>query len=923
MSSMNKKATNSPRTTDNTKKSQYSNQKNLSPKNMSSSKKNIAQNNIKNKVCINTNTNNNKQNNLESKNNSKNHKQKKYKKTPNKKDQRKSKNSTSLQNKKFHKKIGTIESYPSILSTDTLTIKNNNINSTIKNASDYIFSFNPNNCNNKNSKSSSSCTDIKNKSNIKNITNNNINDDKQNNFHKNINTVQNKYMSELTTTEKNESKKNFSNSGDNNGKIKYDRFRQNVKQKDIDKIKLDFKLEQISTINEIDSKRNNSGLKEKMNHNLFEPDFLKEIKHKNDIKIKDYSSKEKYNTLNSLAFRFSSNTTNNIINFKNFNFNTNKAIISNCKTYFKDSENNYYIFSRVSSNFKQINSKKSNLLSKLSENKSLEDRDEDDIATVKQENTILNSKIESITSETYKEIQKPRNSVYFFEAPEEEENYNYIQGPIEFEYENSSEKNSLMSNNNIKDAKKCSRLNSINIYKIKEKTINNEDDEINYYDNMKENDEILTYKSSSKLNKIFNSISSFNDKTISNNDSFSNYNGNSKNNVENKNDKNRCNNITSYQKKIIRNNFESYKNKPFKAFSKINLNFSGSKKKEILLFRLKNYKIEYFVSILQKIFQNNIRKIFNEFKDLNMKINQFVSLIEKVYYSRNKKEFFELLLKYNDKTLNKEFPLLIPSKNYPNNQNNCNMLIFDNYNYNSDSNRMNSIPKIVNNEVMNHSYIIQHENNNIPNSIRNVPHTIRSNYTQNNIFKKPILNMKPLNEKDDSFLYIKKRTLLDSKKTISSSYNDKIKKNNIIQNKVQFRYKKNIIPKNVKKDFRTFQNQGINKINKIKNIKRSNYLNNFDKIERNNDNIKSNNVIEDNKDTLSDKYNYKLLDEDLYNEGNHYKNLKTDLDDCDNECKKIDSLKAYFFKEIEKIEFPDVIENNIDDNEINKITEYN
>jgi hypothetical protein len=373
------------------------------------------------------------------------------------------------------------------------------------------------------------------------------------------------------------------------------------------------------------------------------------------------------------------------------------------------------------------------------------------------------------------------------------------------------------------------------------------------------------------------------------------------------------------KKKIIRNNLENFKNKQFKISSKINKNFSGNKKKEIILFRLKNYKIEYIVSILQKIFQNYIRTIFNRFKNINIKLNQFVFLIEKVYYSKNKREFFYQLLKYGDKTINKEFPLLLPSKNYPNNQNNCNMLIFDNYNF--DSNQMNSTPKMINNEVMNHSYAIYHENNNMPNSIRNTPHTIRSNYTQNNIFKKPILNIKLLNGKDDSFLYVKKRTLLDSNKTIPSLYKDKNQKNKIIQNKIQIHYKRNIIPKSAKKDFKTFQNQRSNDTNKFINIKGNNYLTNFERSERNNDNIKSNNIIEDNKDGISEKFKYKLLDEDLHIDDSHHKNLKTDLDDGDNECKKIDSLKAYFFKEVEKIEFPDAIENINDENEINKISE--
>ena len=138
---MNKKATNSPRTTDNTKKSQYNNKKNLSPKRISPCKQNFSPNNINNKVCINININNNIQSNFENKKNSNNNINKKYKKTPNKKNQRKTKNYNSIQNKKFHKKIGTIESYPSILSTDTLTIKNNNINSSKKNASEYTFSL--------------------------------------------------------------------------------------------------------------------------------------------------------------------------------------------------------------------------------------------------------------------------------------------------------------------------------------------------------------------------------------------------------------------------------------------------------------------------------------------------------------------------------------------------------------------------------------------------------------------------------------------------------------------------------------------------------------------------------------------------------------------------------------------------------------
>ena len=72
-------------------------------------------------------------------------------------------NNNKILNKNI-KKGGLIESYPSIISTDTLTIKNNNINLYKKNATEFIISFN---CLNKGlKKDSSSNFIIKNDNNI-------------------------------------------------------------------------------------------------------------------------------------------------------------------------------------------------------------------------------------------------------------------------------------------------------------------------------------------------------------------------------------------------------------------------------------------------------------------------------------------------------------------------------------------------------------------------------------------------------------------------------------------------------------------------------------------------------------------------------------------------------------------------------------
>ena len=809
-------------------------------------------------------------------------------------------NNNKILNKNI-KKGGLIESYPSIISTDTLTIKNNNINLYKKNATEFIISFN---CLNKGlKKDSSSNFTIKNDNNI-------IIENNENKINKFIRPK--KLLSDLTTAEKNENSKNFTKSEKNDIKKNNNRFRQNINQKDIDKIKLDIQFDNNSAINEIDSNRYNTGKKEKKNYMFNEPEFIKEIKEKNNmhIQINNSSSlKEKNNNTYSISLDYSSNTTKNKKNMSNNKFNldsnTIKNDISNYRTYFKDLENNnYFVISPINSTFKQINSRKNNRISKIFGNvKQLENINEDDIDTVKQENT-FGSKIESITSETCKDIQTPKNCVYFFDVPEEQ-NYNHIQGPIEFNYDNSSDKGTI----NNKDDFNCSKLNNIHILKL-EKKDSIDDDNINYFDIIKENDDIMPdinndikNNINNNNNNIFSSISSLNDKTISNNCSFNNININNKKNNNNnllikkerKSTKNTSRNnndigkekdieiykkVKSYQKKIIKNSLDLNKAKSFKTSTKINRNFSEKRQKELLLFRLKNYKIEVFVRILQKIINNNYRKIYNKFKNINMKMKQFILLVEKIYISKNKNKLMNILVKYINKKRNKKFPFFIPFKNYPFNNINCNIINIDNNN-----NQTNPVSN--DNDTLNNSCNIYYENNN------NISSSIRNNLTQNEI-KKQIIT-KSSGEKTDSYFYIKK--LIYPKNTIPFSNINNFDRNDYIKNKKITNYKKQLIPK---------QNS---------NIPYNNIINNFDmKINKKNEEEKKtydsvinnqNNNIDDNDDEIMEQaYKFKLLDEDRCSNGNLHRNKDNSIQ------KKNDLLKEYFLKEVEKLEFPDVVDSN-------------
>ena len=858
----------------------------INQKNNSLKKKSCSSNNIKvskdalninitsntSYISKNTNNNSNQESDIKKRNISKN--------TQKKTSPKKCTNNNNHLSKttKPAKKIGTIDTYPSIISTDTLTTKNNNINKSKQNESGYLISFDF--LNNRNRKDSSSYYNINNSSNIKANNKEKKNNDYNNYMRHNHN------LTDLTTAEKNDAQ-NFSKSEQN--KINSNnRLKLNVQQKNINKIQLNFNMNNNSTINEIESSRNNSASKnDKVCRKIFEPQFIIELKNKYKKKIEKDLSKKNRNSSTINLNNYSSNTTDNIYKNKNsykiYNLLTDSSQnkITNYKTFYKNIDNNnYYFSSQSSSTFKHINSKKTNNLPKvLIPQNNVEEINEDDLDTVKLENTFI-SKIESVTSETYKDIQKPKNSVYFFEIPEEQ-NYNYIQGPIEFEYDNSLDQLTINSNKNEEVIRhnNCSKLNNINIFKIEKKSINTDDDFVNYCDNMKENDEeTITNINNNKNNIVFNSISSINEKTISNNCSVSNFNLKVNNNNKfisenkpikrnnfldnNKNNKDEgrinCNkNNKSYRKKIIKGNFDSNKNKSsIKTSAKINHNFCQKKQKELLLYRLKNYKTKCFVDIIKKSIMKQMRKYFNMLKNNSMKMKQFIFIIEAIYSFRYKNEFFD---KLSIITVDKD-----------------------------GKNQTTPVPN--DNDSLN--------DNNLYSTLRNV-------YNKNNIFKKPILNFKSLGDnKTDSYFYVKK--ILNQKNTIPLTNINNIDKIDSIRNKKNSNNKRRLIPNNYKKNsfakkIALNEHYNINCRNKIGQDEKINNI-----FMRKKKGYKTDINVDDKEDEVFEEaYKYKILDDERCSNGLFHRNCKADLD----ERQKLD-LKTYFLKEVEKLEFPDTFDKN-------------
>ena len=145
------------------------------------------------------------------------------------------------------------------------------------------------------------------------------------------------------------------------------------------------------------------------------------------------------------------------------------------------------------------------------------------------------------------------------------------------------------------------------------------------------------------------------------------------------------------------------------------------------------------------------------------------------------------------------------------------------------------------------------------------------------------------------------------------------KNNNIRKNKI-ISYKKNAFQKNLGIFYR---NKKVfnNKIN-FKKINHNKIR--IEKSERADDNNINNkkcyysNFIENKDDDILELgFKLKFLDEERKSNQNFHRNIKSELEDSEN--KKNDSLKTYFFKEVERLEFPEPIEcNNIITNQKNK-----
>ena len=112
---------------------------------------------------------------------------------------------------------------------------------------------------------------------------------------------------------------------------------------------------------------------------------------------------------------------------------------------------------------------------------------EDDIETFKKDDNSSNSILDYSSLDNNKQI--PKSDIIFFETPKQI-NYDYIQSPIEFQYESdfSSNQNTINNENDIN--KICSNLKNVKILEIQKKDTNMENDTINCYEQMVEKDEI-------------------------------------------------------------------------------------------------------------------------------------------------------------------------------------------------------------------------------------------------------------------------------------------------------------------------------------------------------------------------------------------------------------------------------------------------
>ena len=101
--------------------------------------------------------------------------------------------------------------------------------------------------------------------------------------------------------------------------------------------------------------------------------------------------------------------------------------------------------------------------SKLQNNDNSLSVNEDDIDTFKQENSLLITEFDSKQLENGHHKTKSKNSKI----------YDYIQGPIEFEYDQENSSNKINQS--------CSKLKGIDIYEIQKKLTSIENDSVNTF----------------------------------------------------------------------------------------------------------------------------------------------------------------------------------------------------------------------------------------------------------------------------------------------------------------------------------------------------------------------------------------------------------------------------------------------------------
>ena len=260
------------------------------------------------------------------------------------------------------------------------------------------------------------------------------------------------------------------------------------------------KTNELNISKESDSFQSNKKISN--NHNIktfnqfFKPRFInknqqKFINKRNNRNIKNiFNEKEKLSNLNL--------TQNSLKTIKKI-YSKN---ISYYKTYFKNntdkekflnSSKSYITFNKHKHNIRNLNSLNSLII-----------LNEDDIETFKRENNSLNS-ISDSSSSLENNIQIPKSDKYFFESSKKI-TYDYIQSPIEFEYESdiTSSKNTINNENDFN--KICSNLKNIEILEIQKKRTNMENDTINNYEQMIEEDNLINNNEKSELNSsiIFN-----------------------------------------------------------------------------------------------------------------------------------------------------------------------------------------------------------------------------------------------------------------------------------------------------------------------------------------------------------------------------------------------------------------------------------